>query len=62
MEQSENTMVFSSDVMFYPEDDWDLATPAHNKKVQIVTPMVKQILINPAWIKEVVGGSSSCQA
>ena len=55
VEQSENMMVLSSDVMFYPEDDWDLATPAHNKKVKIVTPMVKQILINPAWIKDTIG-------
>ena len=55
VEQSETTMISSSDVQFYPERRYRLGGAVHNKKVQIVTLMVEQILINHVWIKEIVG-------
>ena len=54
MEQSETTMVSSLDVQFYPKACWDKAAPAH-KEVQIITPVFEQILVNPAWIKKIIG-------
>ena len=50
-EQSKTTMDSSSDVQLYPEDSLGLGA---NKIVQIVTPMVEQILISLVWIKEIV--------
>jgi len=29
--------------------------PTHNKKVQIINPVVEQILINPVWAKRSFG-------
>ena len=39
---------------FTPKVDWDKAVSTQNKKVQIATLMVEQILINPAQIKKIV--------
>ena len=52
MKQSEITMVLSSGVQLYPEERLRLS--ACNKEVQIVTPMMEQILINHVWIKEII--------
>ena len=52
VEQSETTMVSSSDVHFYPQKK---IRTRRRRQIQIVTPMVEQILINPAWIKEIIG-------
>ena len=48
-------MVSSSDVQFYLERRLGLGGQAHNEKFQIVTLILKQILINPTWIKEIIG-------
>jgi len=58
VEQSETTMVSSSEVQFYLEgrlglDDADAGqgSPHH----VIITPGLEQIFINSTWIKEIVG-------
>ena len=53
MKQSETTMILSSGVQLYPEERLRLSVC--NKEVQIVTPMMEQILINHVWIKEIIG-------
>ena len=52
VEQSETTMDSSLDVQLYPEGRLALGA---NKVVQIVTPMVEQILIDLVQIKEIIG-------
>ena len=45
-----------------PEGRLGLGGAAYNKEFQIVTPVLEQILINPAWIKEIIGWLSSSRA
>ena len=52
MEQSETMIVSSLHVQLYPEERLGVA---RNKIVQIITPIVEQIFINPVWIKDIVG-------
>jgi len=52
VEQSETMMVLSSDVQLNPEERLGLGA---QQDVQIVTPIVEQILINPVRIKETLG-------
>ena len=51
VQQSEITMNSSSDVQLYPKERLGLGA---NKVVQIITPMVEQVFINPLCIKEIV--------
>jgi len=44
-------MVSNSDVQLYPKERLGLGA---NKVVQIITPMVEQVFINPLCIKEIV--------
>jgi len=47
-------MVLSSDVQFYPKSRLRLGC-AGDKKVQIITLLIEQILINPTWIRRSLG-------
>ena len=52
---------FELDVQFYLERILGLGNTDIQQEIQIVTPMVEQIVINHMWIKEIVGRSSSGQ-
>jgi len=54
VEQSVTMMVSSSDVQFYCEGRLGLGG-AGDKKVQIITLLIEQLLINPAWIRRSLG-------
>jgi len=52
VEQSETMMVSSSDVQLYPEERLGLGVQQWSPDF---TPIAEQILINPMWIKKIVG-------
>ena len=55
VEQLKTMIVLSFDIQFYLEGKLGLAAASNNKKFQIITDVQEQILINPTWIKEIIG-------